>query len=214
MQRKREQAQLDEDHRVRAMLKKLGIDPHAKIEWPKQSSSEHGVVVARIGDRTFYAPEVCRLFTHDRDGEWQLQAEVGIVDGHPLFRQIMLRPFRPLSPLEVQRLPWSKLAEAAIESNAVEDVAGKRRRAKGREVRNERVRAKRRRSYEPMRAPSRTPVTHEKLDEIMKLREEAQRKGLRWDTYAAERLNYTPAYLRKLAGRASREHTKRKKGKR
>lgn len=206
MSQKREQAKARA--RVMSVLRELGIDPKSKIDWGF-SSPEHATVrLARLGDRVFYVPEVCEMFTFGKG--WELSVRVKVIDERPHFVGISLRAHKPLQPLDVQRIAWSQIAEGALLASAVEeDAAGTRRRATGADVSIARARA-RRRSQVPTGKGERTAVDDEKLRRVLELRAEAQSKGVRWDTYAAKELHYSTAYLRRLAGRADRE----RKGKR
>lgn len=160
------------------------------------------VVVARVGDRTIYAPRNCRLNGTElhEEGVRIESLDVEIVNGRPVIRGLRLEAYKELTPLGMQRLPWARLAESAIEASAVEvGTAGKTRRASGRQVRDARQRSRR---VGQATDGKWTPIGEDRLRRVLELRAEAQRLGVRWDTYAAEKMHYTPAYLRKLAGRA------------
>lgn len=142
--------------------------------------------------------------------EYELSVEVRIVDGDPRFREVVLRCFDPMAPLDLQRLPWARIAEGAVAANAVEDAS--RQRASGAQVLKARARARkaaarRARAEDDTAMPGRRRVSQDRLDEVLRLRAEAQNLGVRWDTYAEDKTGYSATYLRKLASRADQERT-------
>lgn len=198
--------------RVLAVLADLGVDPKAKIGPEPTAATGSEVVVAQVGDRTFYAPEVCPIVTVQPG--FELSATVKIVDGRPRFRELTVRQQgAPLSPLDLQRLPWARIAEAAVEWNATVVQGGERHRAPRQDLREQRTRARRADARRAVpsegAARQRTAVDVDKLTEVMRLRAEARQKGLpRWDHYVAKHMNYSSAYVRKLASRANQEGIK------
>lgn len=161
--------------------------------------------IATVGDRQYVVPERCvgwTMLTEDVDGEDVPYAEVDyavrVVEGRAAFTSVKLTAHRPLTPHEMQRIPWGRLAEGAIEDKARSD--GQR---DPKEVHRAR---KQQRRTEGGTAPGGRyqTMTDDRLREIVALRDEAQALGVRWDVYAGERLGYNPAYLRRLYGQAKR----------
>lgn len=112
----------------------------------------------------------------------------------------------------LQRMPWAKLAEAAIARNAIERTPGGSGRARGKDVVAARSRARlnsaRRARADADRDPDtkrRLPVTVDRLREVVRLHEEARELKVRWDDHAAAALGCTRDHARKLYSRARRE---------
>ncbi|WP_426572152.1 hypothetical protein [Aquihabitans sp. McL0605] len=152
-------------------------------------------VVATSKDRTFLVPNgpIQFAFRYAPDDSPLVDVLVGVevVDRRPRFTSVKLDMHRPMSPVEVQRLPWGRIAEGALE-DAARTADGAR---SPREVHEARQKERR----------GRQRVSEDRLREILRLKAEAQAQGVAWDEYAAERLDLKRAYVRQLGSRAERE---------
>lgn len=178
------------------------------------SSTDTEVEVARVGDRSYVVPAVCKVAipsnrlpgtADDDDGEapaFHVSIEVGVNDGDAVIRHVEVHAYRPLTPADVQRIPWAQVMEAALVANAATNTADRR------QVLEVRKREKARRARATTRdvggSSARWAVTDDRLLEVVRLKAEAQDQGLRWDTYAADCLGYSPAYMRRLGVQAKR----------
>lgn len=175
------------------------------------------LVVGEVGGRTYLVPAECKVAissdnlgtrSRGRRARWDemafhVSATVRVGDDRqPRIVSASVDAYRPLSPAELQMIPWGLVAEHALIANATREPADRaalleeRRRARESRGRGERRGA-------PI---TRQPVTRERLRQVLALREEAQALGVRWDTYAAPRLGLeSPASARRLASRAARE---------
>ena len=203
------------------------------------------IEVVRCGDRVFNVPRVCPV--EKQEDRYEVSAEVVIVDGLPHFRKIVLSCAAPLSPLEVQRLGWGKLAESAIAEHVWElepDTYSRSwRRPSGRTDRNGRQiyensgpvvttdidrvvevdpedfrralsKEKAKSAASRRRADERTgdfgrkewkPVDRERMLRVVALRREADEHKLPYAPYVAEKMGYSPSYVRRLYMRAKKE---------
>lgn len=177
--------------------------------------TEQEFVVASVGDRTYAVPKVCTVLIHDTVNDetegsprYELSAEVTVVDGQPRYRRLELTCWQPMTAREVQALRWGRIAEAALENCAV-DSTGRRApsdvyASRSTSRRREQKAASRRRTAEGTKV-QRSPVSEDRLREVVALRAEAQAKGApRWDLYAKRKSGYEAGYLRQLASRADR----------
>lgn len=141
---------------------------------------------------------------------WQLSVGCTATDGRIGYNRVELVVLgEPLTPAEVQRLPWGKLATWAAESNAAttsaarleaREVIERQGRAATRRDSRRRVRGAER-ALEAGRA-LRTATDDAKLRRVLELRAEAERAGVPYSPYVAERMGYSTAYVRRLAKRA------------
>ncbi len=187
------------------------------------------VVVARWGGASFRVPKRITYWTW-----WSLAADltsgqptgpgltvtVEVVDGVPVLRELRVDPegeVSYLTPQELQRLPWKRLIEAAIESQAVDDngrrsprqVALERERAARAQKRRERYATDRqvkvRGGAGRTRRPSTTAAKRSQLQAVIDAVAEAGTVG-RSDrlVYAADTLGYSEPYTRELHAAARR----------
>ena len=189
-------------------------------------------VVARVGDREYVCPPVVTLFMYGRfdkgespvrgrkrpqlhNGEWEVSIEAEIVGGEPRYRRVELVCHAPLTPLDLQRMPWAMWLEAAVERAAVTSGGGHDPKAVAEARVRERAATERRKQLPRRREEGRRltaaagnvhrhQVSVDRLREVVRLHDEAQAIGKRWDTHAANQLggDYKPTYMRELYRRA------------
>lgn len=169
----------------------------------KRPTKATAQVVARAGNRMFVAPERCSL-TWVEPG-FEVNVDVHVIEGRACFRRIELVCFDPMEPLEVQRMPWGRIAEGAVENSARDELGERSPRDVWTARKRDRKAASRQRvaSDEPRQ---RLKVDDDVLRQVVRLRQEARNRGERsWAAYAAAKMNYQPGYVRQLAMRADRE---------
>lgn len=176
--------------------------PPGSVTWIEDEDGELRPVpveVARVGDSTYLVPGVCKVavaYPPDEEAAFHVSVEVGVVDGEARIRYAEVIAYSPMTPLEVQRIPWAEVMEAAVVANSASDSDTRKAVAEAR-VR-ERRRSERAHRRELGAPPKRSSVTDERLAEVLQLKATAQASGRRWDTAAAKELNYSPAYVRRL----------------
>lgn len=181
----------------------------------KQVAEVHDVDVALVGDRRYVVPSICQVAVTDSsfravsDDEqaprFHVSVEVGVRDGQPHFRSVNIQCYDAVTPRELQRLPWARIAEAAVVANATGEQAQRsavqsalRRDAGARRVRSSRTAHAENEGHRSQRQA----VTDERLRTVLRLRAEAERHGLRYDAYVGRKLGYTPAHVRRLVATA------------
>src|SRR5687768_13304189 len=126
-------------------------------------------VPVRFGDRTYLSPSRCNL--RIKTPGWEGTVTVEVVDGRALYREVRLVCTDPLEPVDVQRLPWGRIAEMAISENTlVQQSPGVFALGDGQELIDERKksrRAKARRDASPSRAKRRRKVDESVLRRVM-----------------------------------------------
>lgn len=165
-------------------------------------------VVAERGDRSFRVPSA--FPGRFRGDGYTIEAQISVVNGEARFAWVAVSSEAPMSPLQLQRLPWSQVLDAALEANMIAVDAsgdGTWRISPGSKEAREVLRRTRRKDGVRESTGERQRVTAERLKEVMALKAEAQRLGERWDAYASKKTGLSRSYLRGLAGRAKGEET-------
>lgn len=170
------------------------------------------VVVAHIRGRAYPVPAVCGVLVpsnglgtkREPSGgppRFYIHAEVGVRDGQPHFRSVSITCEAEVTPRELQYVPWTVVAEAAILSNVASTKVEREQiqSSRTRDVAASRARTQRALDSSGGRQDRRSPRSDERLREVLRLRAEAEAKGLRYSAYVADRLNYSEAYVRRLA---------------
>lgn len=170
----------------------------------------HEVTVALVDGQPYTVPSVCSGVVGepssaegDSPPRWWVSADIGVANGQAHYRSVTVQADHPLSPADLQRIPWRQVAEAIIVTNAAETSAGRasvgkaRKQAEGKEAA--------RRHREATRPPRRRRQhTDAFLVDLLERKAEAQADPAipRYDLALASQLGYSPNHVRKLVAEA------------
>jgi hypothetical protein len=179
----------------------------------------HAVEVAYVGGRPVSVPSVCKVAigSHTLEGKrdqpqrYHLSVEVGVRSGEVTFRKVEFLIYDEMTASELGKIPWRRVADLALAANAQEVDRREVLEAVGRTREADRGRRRRKDADLPDHRGAR--VDDARLDEVLRLAEEARRSPMREDEYVGLNLTrpasragvpYSADYARRLLARARR----------